>query len=69
MFRWLLLGLTVIACAGLVFWAVYLKPWPWGQSGPFWDKYQQVQFGMTEQQVRAILGPETEQWGGALSEM
>ena len=30
---------------------------PWRPRGPFYDKYQQVQFGMTEKEVFAILGP------------
>jgi hypothetical protein len=35
--------------------------------GPFWEKYQQVQMGMTEQQVTALLGPPTakEHLGGS----
>jgi len=40
--RWqLLLGMALIACTGVVLWAVYRQSW--GRSGPFWDKYQKVQ--------------------------
>ena len=27
------------------------------RHGPFWDKYQRVQFGMSQKEVEAILGP------------
>src|SRR6266536_5071904 len=54
--RWkLLLGLALIACAGVVFWTVFLEPWR--PTGPFWEKYQKVQLGMTDKEVIAILGP------------
>src|SRR5438270_80346 len=39
------------------------------RRGPLWDKYERVQIGMTESQVRSVLGPdaELEYFGGGLS--
>src|SRR5262249_45262117 len=39
--------------AGVTFLAMYTG----GREGPFWDKYQKVQLGMTEEEVEDILGP------------
>jgi hypothetical protein len=44
--------------------------WPRPPSGPFWEKYQQVRFSMTEKEVMTLLGPPTfeEYPGGSLGD-
>jgi hypothetical protein len=36
------------------------------RQGPFWDKYQRVQLGMTDKEVEEILGPPDFTEGGGL---
>jgi hypothetical protein len=54
--RWLLVWLLPFACVVGVSLAVHseLK-----RRTPLWDKYQKVQLGMTEAEVKDILGPPT----------
>jgi hypothetical protein len=66
--RWhLAICLFFSVLAGFVTLVVYSD---WKNCGPFWDKYQKVQPGMTQQEVEAILGPplEEEDWGGISSD-
>jgi hypothetical protein len=51
----LLLGLGFLVCAGLALSVAQFDPW--GRRGPVWDHYRQVRLGMTEEEVKAILGP------------
>ncbi|SRR5579884_752288 len=52
--RWFVaLVLPVVACAGVALWAACADR----RHGPFWDRYQWVQLGMTEEEVVEILGP------------
>jgi hypothetical protein len=50
--RLILCLVLVAACAVFLFFNFDLR-----RRTPFWDKYQQVQYGMTEEQVEEILGP------------
>lgn len=61
----LLIGLSLLACVGLVLGAVYLEARK--RRGPVWDKYQKVQLGMTEEQVKGLLGSPDSVEGGGLS--
>jgi hypothetical protein len=56
--RWSLACLFLVVCAGLTILAIDSEL---NRRGPFWNKYQQVQPGMTKQQVEAILGPPTDE--------
>jgi hypothetical protein len=61
--RRLLVGLLLLACVGAL---ILLVSSELKRRGPFWDKYQKVQLGMTKRAVEDILGPPTdeEQLGG-----
>jgi hypothetical protein len=61
-----LFSLALVLCALIVGTAFYNKL---TQRGPFWEKYQQVQVDMEEEEVMSILGPPTwvEDQGGASS--
>jgi hypothetical protein len=51
--------------------ALLMLSWrAWTPSGPFWEKYQKVQFNMTEDEVKALLGPPSvvESPGGSLGD-
>jgi hypothetical protein len=64
--RWRLLGyLLLIACAC----AVLVRWYSGRRQGPFWDKYQKVQLGMTDKQVEDILGPtdDIDHFGGGFN--
>jgi len=54
---WRAVAFAFVACTGIALLVYYLRQEP--PSGPFWDKYQQVRFNMTEQEVRTLLGPPT----------
>jgi hypothetical protein len=58
-FLCLLIGVST----SVTIWFVYsdLK-----RRGPYWEKYQQVQYGMTQKEIEAILGPPAREldWGG-----
>jgi hypothetical protein len=57
--RWqLIVWVLLLASAGATFLVLY----PERRHGPFWEKYQQVRLGMTEQEVFDILGPPKEDW-------
>jgi hypothetical protein len=47
-----LLCLLPFGFAGVVFLLIYSN----SRHGPLWDKYQNVQLGMTEQEVKDVLG-------------
>jgi hypothetical protein len=59
----LVFGFCLVVCVGIAF----LTLWPERRHGPFWDRYQKVQLGMTQEQVKDILGPPTAEIGGGLS--
>jgi hypothetical protein len=50
---WLAGGLALLLVGGI---AILLCFQPWRPRGPFYDKYQRVQFGMTKEEVVTILG-------------
>ena len=52
------LGVGFCICFSVLGWMTYRDMMI--RRGPFWDKYQRVQKGMTEAEVRDILGPEAE---------
>jgi hypothetical protein len=61
-------GLLLIVCGcgiGLVAYSDHKK-----RDAPLWRKYQQVQLGMTEPEVTAILGPPTDKlyFGGTMGD-
>jgi hypothetical protein len=58
--RSLLVTFLLVVCASAVSRAIYsdLK-----RRGPFWDKYQRVQPGMTQKEVERILGPPADEMG------
>ena len=51
------LAVLLLCCALLADRGVFLGVKSTQRHGPFWAKYQQLQRGMTEQEVQAILGP------------
>jgi hypothetical protein len=61
----LILCLLVVFCVA-VGWSVWQEH---RRRGPFWQKYQQVQYDMTVKEVEAILGPpsDREHLGGGFS--
>ncbi len=61
---WLFVYCLLFLCAGLTILTVWseLK-----RRGPFWEKYQKVERGMTVQEVEAVLGPPTEDDAGGFS--
>jgi hypothetical protein len=63
---WSFLVLAAIVCAAFFIATCYVQSR--AKSGPFWDRYQQIQFGMTEDEVKQICGPPTieEYIGGSL---
>jgi hypothetical protein len=57
--RWRpLVWLFLCACPLVVFLAVNSEL---NRRTPFWDKYQKVQLGMTDAEVKDILGPPTDE--------
>jgi hypothetical protein len=50
----ILISLALVACAIL---AVLVVDFEMLRTGPFWEKYQQVEFRMTQKQAEEILGP------------
>ena len=59
----ILLCLLLFVFAGVAFLVVHAES---KRRTPFWDKYQKVQLGMTEEEVKAILGPPDSVEGGGL---
>jgi hypothetical protein len=49
----LLLGVFLLVCAVAVYFLLSRDE----RHGPFWDKYLRVQYGMTQKEVEAVLGP------------
>jgi hypothetical protein len=52
--KWLFIFLFLVFC--VVFLVIFAEP---KREGPFWDKYQQIRVGMSDQDAYAILGPRT----------
>jgi hypothetical protein len=61
--RWLTIGLLLSLFPSVIALVVHRES---RRRTAFWDKYQHVQLGMTEREVKDILGPETteEDMGG-----
>jgi hypothetical protein len=59
-------GVALAACTALALAVFYFGPWP---RGPLWDKYQRVQLGMSEEEVKDILGSPSDHEGGGLMDL
>jgi hypothetical protein len=56
---WLLVCVSGSVCVG----SAFLLASADRREGPFWEKYQKVKMGMTEEEVEGILGPGLDLWG------
>jgi hypothetical protein len=62
------LALTACAaCAGIGLWQAGFEAG--GRRGPVWGKYEKVKLGMTEKQVKGILGLPDDHFGGGLMDL
>jgi hypothetical protein len=59
--RRLFLGIILILISPFI--ALAIASFAWTRPDPFWEKYEQVQVGMSHAQVTAILGPPEEEIG------